>query len=123
MKNVAALTEDGAFSLFFHPHPRGIWQLKSPHPWEFAIQGKKIANAWGSARGGAWAQVELTDALIGNINFYLEDDLSGTSPIGQETLKSYKKIYLAGFLEPALGPIFLFKVSYWGLIFLKNWGG
>ena len=27
-------------------------QLKSPHPREFAIQGKKDANARGSARGG-----------------------------------------------------------------------
>ena len=42
MKNVAVLTEDGAFALFFRPHPR-----------EFAIQGKKNANARGSARGGA----------------------------------------------------------------------
>ena len=32
--------------------PRGIWQLKSPYPREFAIQGKKNANARGSARGG-----------------------------------------------------------------------
>ena len=46
--------------LFSFP-PRGIWQLKSPHPREFAIQGKKNANARGSARGG-WAQEELTDA-------------------------------------------------------------
>ena len=36
MKNVAVLTQ-------------GIWQLKSPHPQEFAIQGKKNANAQGSA--------------------------------------------------------------------------
>ena len=34
MKNVAVLMEDGAFALFFRPHPR-----------EFAIQGKKNANA------------------------------------------------------------------------------
>ena len=32
--------------------PLGIWQLKSPHPREFAIQGKNNANAQGSARGG-----------------------------------------------------------------------
>ena len=46
--------------------PRGIWQLKCPHPREFAIREKKIANARGLARGGggAWAQLELTDALI-----------------------------------------------------------
>ena len=41
-----------AFALFFHPHPR-----------EFATQNKKSANARGLARGGGWAQLELTDAL------------------------------------------------------------
>ena len=41
-------------SLFWSP-PRGIWQLKSPHPREFAIQGKKNANTRGSARGGGGA--------------------------------------------------------------------
>ena len=50
----------GICPLFSSPL-RGIWQLKSPHPREFAIQGKKNANA----RGG-WAQVELTDALVQN---------------------------------------------------------
>ena len=43
MKNVAALTEDGDLPSFF-VLTSGIWQLKSPHPREFAIQGKKIAN-------------------------------------------------------------------------------
>ena len=44
---------DGAFALFFHPHPR-----------EFATQNKKSANARGLARGGGGgAQLELTDAL------------------------------------------------------------
>ena len=52
----------GICPLFSSP-PRGIWQLKSPHPREFAIQGKKNANARGWARGGRWAQLELTDAL------------------------------------------------------------
>ena len=42
----------GICPLFSSP-PRGIWQLKSPHPREFAIQGKKNANARGWARGGA----------------------------------------------------------------------
>ena len=52
-----------AFALFFCPHPR-----------EFAIQGKKIANARGSAwEGGegvgpSW--VKLTDALITNLDLY-----------------------------------------------------
>ena len=39
----------GICPLFSSP-PRGIWQLKSPHPREFAIQGKKNANARESAR-------------------------------------------------------------------------
>ena len=39
MKNVAVLMEDGIFALFFRPHPR-----------EFAMQGKKNANARGTAR-------------------------------------------------------------------------
>ena len=34
----------GICRLFLSP-PRWIWQLKNPHPWEFAIQGKKSANA------------------------------------------------------------------------------
>ena len=42
----------GICPLFSSP-PWGIWQLKSPHPREFAIQVKKNANARGSARGGA----------------------------------------------------------------------
>ena len=51
----------GICPLFSSP-PRGIWQLKSPHPREFAIQGKKNANAPGVSPGGRWAQLELTDA-------------------------------------------------------------
>ena len=61
------LKQDGGRGIgpLFSSPPRGIWQLKSPHPREFAIQGKKNANARGSARGGGgWAQVELTDALV-----------------------------------------------------------
>ena len=52
MKNVAVLTEDGAFALFFRPHPLGIGQLKSPQPLEFAIQGKKNVIARGGGRRG-----------------------------------------------------------------------
>ena len=52
----------GICPLFSFP-PRGIWQLKSPHPRKFAIQGKKNANAPGVSPRGGWAQVELTDAL------------------------------------------------------------
>ena len=65
MNNVAALTEEGAFALFFWSPPRRIWQLKSPHRREFAIQGKKNANARGSVPGGrGWAQLELRKTLL-----------------------------------------------------------
>ena len=49
MKNVAVLT--GIFPLFSSP-PRGIWQLKSPHPRELAIQGKQNALSGGSLGSG-----------------------------------------------------------------------
>ena len=54
MKNVAVLTEDGAFALLFGPHPQ-----------EFAIQGKKMlmpGGQPGGEGGGGSAQLELTDA-------------------------------------------------------------
>ena len=51
----------GICPLFSSP-PRGIWQLKSPHPREFAIQGKKNANARGSALWGGGGG--LTDAYL-----------------------------------------------------------
>ena len=38
---------------FFCPHPGGFDSARVPIPWEFAIQGKKNANAQGSARGGS----------------------------------------------------------------------
>ena len=47
----------------FSSSPRGIWQLKSPHPREFAIQGKKNANTRRQPGMGDWAQLELTNAL------------------------------------------------------------
>ena len=50
----------GHLPSFFVP-PQDIWQFKSPHPREFAIQGKKkkmlMPGGW-----GFWAQMELTDA-------------------------------------------------------------
>ena len=62
MKNVAVLTEDGAFALFFRPHPGAFDSSRVPTPGNLPSKAKKNANARGSARGG-WAQLELTDAL------------------------------------------------------------
>ena len=52
--NEKCCSVDGGRGIYplFSSLPQGIWQLKSPQPREFAIQGKKNANAWGSARGG-----------------------------------------------------------------------
>ena len=62
-KNVAVLTEDGAFALFFRPHPGGVDSSRVPTPGNLPPMAKKNANARGSAQGrGGWAQVELTDA-------------------------------------------------------------
>ena len=62
--NKKCCSADGGrgFCPLFSSPLRGIWQLKSPHPREFAIQGQKNANARGSARGGGGAQLELTHA-------------------------------------------------------------
>ena len=63
-KKCCSVDEGRGICPLFSSPPRGIWQLKSPHPREFSIQGKRNANARaGSAGGeGGWAQVELTDA-------------------------------------------------------------
>ena len=42
----------GICPLFSSP-PLGIWELKGPHPREFAIQGKKNANGGQPGGGGA----------------------------------------------------------------------
>ena len=44
----------GICSLFPSP-PRGIWQLKNPHPQAFAIQGKKILMPGGQPGAGLGA--------------------------------------------------------------------
>ena len=59
MKNVAVLTEDGAFSLFFRPHPGGFDSLRVPTPGNLPSKAKKMLMPGG---GGGWTQLELTDA-------------------------------------------------------------
>ena len=62
IKNVALLTEDGAFALFFLPHPRGFASSGAPTPGNLPSKAKEMLIPGGQP-GGAWAQVELTDAL------------------------------------------------------------
>ena len=61
-ENVAVLTEDGAFALFFRPHPGVFESSRVPTPGNLPSKAKKNANARGSARGGGGAQLELTHA-------------------------------------------------------------
>ena len=60
MKNIAVLAEDGAFALFFRPHPGDLTAQESPPP-GICLPRLKNANARGSARegGGGWGQGEL----------------------------------------------------------------
>ena len=47
--------------------------LKCPHPGEFTHFQKKNANArWLARGGGEWALLELTDALLQNMNNCLQ---------------------------------------------------
>ena len=65
MKNVAALTEDGEFALFFRPHLGGFDSSRVPTPGICHPRQKKMLMPGGQpgGRGVAWAQLELTDAL------------------------------------------------------------
>ena len=62
MKNVAVLTEEGAFAFLSVPIPGHLTAQESP-PLGICHPRPKNANARASAWGwGRWAQVELTDA-------------------------------------------------------------
>ena len=63
MKNVAVLMEEGAFALFFRPHPGGFDSSRVPIPRNLPSKAKKMLMPGGQRpRGGGWVQVELTDA-------------------------------------------------------------
>ena len=62
MKNVAVLTEDGAFALFFCPQSGGFDSSRVPTPPVICHPRQKKKNA--NARGvSGRAQLELTDAF------------------------------------------------------------
>ena len=47
MKNVAVLTEDGAFALFFRPHPGGFNTSRVPTPWNLPFKAKRKKKCGG----------------------------------------------------------------------------
>ena len=63
LKNVAVLTEGGAFALFFCPHPRGFESSRVPTPGNLPSKAKKMLMpgiSRGRGGGEGWAQLELT---------------------------------------------------------------
>ena len=65
-ENVAVLTEDGAFALFFRPHPGGFDSSRVLTPGNLPSKAKKMlmpgVQPGRRGGGGRWAQLELTDA-------------------------------------------------------------
>ena len=55
MKNVAVLTEDGAFSLFFHPHPGAFDGSRVPNPRNLPFKAKKMLMTGRQPGGGGGA--------------------------------------------------------------------
>ena len=55
MKNVAVLTEDGAFALFFRPHPGAFDSSRVPTPGNLLLPGGQLGG-WGGlvAAGIDW---------------------------------------------------------------------
>ena len=51
MKNVAALTADGAFALFFRPHPGGYDSSRVPTPRNLPSKAKKLLMPGGQPGG------------------------------------------------------------------------
>ena len=54
MKNVAVLTEEEVFALFFRPHPGGFDSSRVPTPGNLPSKAKKNANARGEGAGQRW---------------------------------------------------------------------
>ena len=52
IKNVALLTEDGAFALFFLPHPGGFASSRVPTPGNLPSKAKKMLIPGGQPGGG-----------------------------------------------------------------------
>ena len=55
IKNVALLTEDGAFALFFRPHPGGFASSRVPTPGNLPSKAKKMPIPGGQPGGSLGA--------------------------------------------------------------------
>ena len=64
MKNIAVLTEDGAFALFFRPHPGGFDSSRVSTPGNLPSKANKNVNARGLSPGEAGGGGVLSTAGI-----------------------------------------------------------
>ena len=68
MKNVTVFTEDGAFALFFRPHPGGFDSSRVPTPGNWPSKAKKMlmprGQPGGRGQGGGLGAAGLADALL-----------------------------------------------------------
>ena len=85
MKNVAVLTEDGAFALFFRPHPGGFDSSRVPAPGNLPSQAKKLLMPGGQPGGVLGA---------GGIDWCITQKTSVTSNRPLSTLKTVGNLYI-----------------------------
>ena len=71
MKKCCSVDRGRGICPLFSSPPRGIWQLKSPHPREFAIQGKKMlmpgdlpGDQPGGGEAGDWLMNKTPDVIM-----------------------------------------------------------
>ena len=105
MKNIAVLTEDGAFALFFRPHPGGFDSSRVPTPRNLSAKEKKKANAWGLTRGGGgvgvgrswnWLHKNLVKSVPWqDLPAFQSNHLSDASILGLSLLPLPKVAYYA----------------------------
>ena len=66
MKNVTVFTEDGAFALFFRPHPKGFDSSRVPTPGNLPSKAKKMLMPRGQS-GGALGTAGIDWCITGEV--------------------------------------------------------
>ena len=79
MKNVAVFTEDGAFALFFRPHPGGFDSSRVPTPGNLPSKAKKILMPGGQPGGALGAAgidwcISIDNIILGPVRSEISAD-------------------------------------------------
>ena len=97
MKNVAVLTEDRAFALFFRLHPGGFDSSRVPNPGNLPSKAKKkpmppVGRGWGGGGGGGGGLgAGGIDWCIKHVNFFFTvSSLAGCISLGFTNIKYCK---------------------------------